>query len=58
MKVAKSIWRFLVGGATVAVGWFLVQPNLTSTSGQAPIQTIVGVSLVAVGISVLSAVFD
>lgn len=56
MKVAKFLWKLILGGAVAVGGWFMVQPELGATSPT--VATVIGVALIAVGVSILAGVLD
>ena len=56
MKIVKVLWRLIVGGGVTAAGWLLVQPELGATSPT--VATIIGIGLIAVGVSILAGVLD
>ena len=56
MKAVKIIWRMLLGAGVVTAGWILMQPQMSSdklTGG-----AVLGIGLMAVGVSVLAGVWD
>ena len=56
MKIVKVLWKLILGGAVTYGGWFLVAPELgeTTLTGAA----VIGIALLAVGVSILSGVLD
>lgn len=56
MKVAKIIWKFIVGGVVTGGGWLLVARELGATTPT--VATVIGIGLIAVGVSVLAGILD
>lgn len=56
MKIVRVLWKFIVGAAVTAGGWFLVAPELgqTTLTGAA----VIGIALLAVGVSILAGIWD
>lgn len=56
MKIVKVLWKLILGAAVTAGGWFLVAPELgqTTLTGAA----VIGIALLAVGVSILAGVWD
>lgn len=55
MKIVKSLWKLILGAAVAGGGWFLVAPELgqTTLTGAA----VIGIALLAVGVSILAEVW-
>ncbi len=54
MKYAQPIWRFIIGASLMLCAGYLLIPVLGDTV--LTVQTLVGITLVGVGTSVLAAV--
>ena len=53
--VLKSLWSLLIGGGLLAAGGWLIMPHLEETV--LTVAIIVGISLLAIGVSKLADVF-
>ncbi len=53
--ILKSLWALVIGGSLLAVGGWLIMPHLEETV--LTVAVIVGISLLAIGVSKLADVF-
>ena len=56
MKIWSMVWKLLLGSLVVFFGWTVAKEEFGST--QLTGGAVLGVSLIAVGVSVLSGAFD
>lgn len=54
MKVLRPIWKLFLGVAVTGAGWYLMAPEIYETTITAA--AVMGIALVAVGVSILSEV--
>ena len=56
MRIIRVDWKLVVGVVVTSLGGWLVMPEIGATAPT--VSTVIGISLIAVGVSILAGVFE